>query len=99
MNLTSPLISVVVLNWNGAQVVEGCLRSLQEQTYHPLEVIVVDNASTDHSVDMIRGKFPKFKLVVNDKNLGFGGGNNVGICASQGKYIMIPGWIQNVLRS
>jgi GT2 family glycosyltransferase len=89
MNSASPLISVVVLNWNGAQVVEGCLRSLQEQTYHPLEVIVVDNASTDHSVDLIGGNFPEFKLIVNDKNLGFGGGNNVGICASQGKYIMM----------
>jgi GT2 family glycosyltransferase len=89
MNSASPLISVVMLNWNGAQVVEECLRSLQEQTYHPLEVIVVDNASTDHSVDLIRGKFPEFKLIVNDKNLGFGGGNNVGICTSQGKYIMM----------
>ena len=89
MSSASPLISIVVLNWNGAQVVEGCLRSLQEQTHQPLEVIVVDNASTDHSVDLVRGKFPEFKLIVNDKNLGFGGGNNVGICASQGKYIMM----------
>jgi GT2 family glycosyltransferase len=89
MNSASPLISVVVLNWNGAQVVEGCLRSLQEQTYHPLEIIIVDNASTDRSADLIRERFPEFKLIVNPANLGFGGGNNVGICASQGKYIMM----------
>ncbi len=89
MNPVSPLISVVVLNWNGAQVLGGCLRSLREQTYHPLEIIVVDNASTDHSADLVRERFTEYKLIVNEKNLGFGGGNNVGICASQGKYIMM----------
>jgi GT2 family glycosyltransferase len=89
MNSDSPLISVVVLNWNGAQVLEGCLRSLREQTYHPLEIIIVDNASTDHSTGLVRERFSEYKLIVNEKNLGFGGGNNVGICASQGKYIMM----------
>lgn len=63
--------------------------SLQSQSYHPLEIIVVDNASTDKSVDLIRTGFPKVKLIVNKKNLGFGGGNNIGIKASQGRYIMI----------
>lgn len=85
----SNLVSVVVLNWNGSQVVERCLHSLHEQTYHPLEVIVVDNASTDGSEDLVKKKFPWVKLIVNDKNLGFGGGNNVGIRASHGQYILI----------
>jgi GT2 family glycosyltransferase len=49
----------------------------------------VDNASTDGSVDLIKMRFPDVKLIVNDRNLGFGGGNNVGIRASRGKYIMI----------
>mgnify|MGYP000432702724 CR=1 FL=1 len=85
----SPLISVVVLNWNGYQVLEGCLRSLNDQTYQPLEIIVVDNASTDGSVDFLRQKFQDINLIINGKNLGFGGGNNIGIRASHGKYIMI----------
>ena len=85
----SPLISVVVLNWNGGRIVEKCLMSLRDQSYYPLEIIVVDNASTDKSVDLIKIRFPEVKLIVNDKNLGFGGGNNVGIRASHGKYIMI----------
>src|SRR4030042_16849 len=84
-----PLISVVVLNWNGVRVVEQCLMSLQAQTYHSLEIIVVDNASTDGSVDLIQDRFPDIKLVINTKNLGFGGGNNVGIRASLGRYIMM----------
>ena len=87
--LDLPLISVVVLNWNGSRVVEECLKSLQAQTYNPLEIIVVDNASTDGSADLIRRRFPDVNLIVNERNLGFGGGNNVGIRTSQGRYIMM----------
>jgi GT2 family glycosyltransferase len=89
MDAHSPLISVVVLNWNGRQVVGRCLQSLQGQTYQPLEIIVVDNASMDESVDLVRKKFPNVKLILNERNLGFGGGNNVGIRVSQGRYIMM----------
>ncbi len=85
----SSLISVVVLNWNGSRVIGQCLDSLREQTYRPLEVIVVDNASTDGSAELVKKKFPWVKLVVNEKNLGFGGGNNVGIQESKGSYIMM----------
>jgi len=85
----SPLISVVVLNWNGGRMVEGCLMSVRDQSYHPLEIIVVDNASTDGSADLIKMRFPEVKLIINKKNLGFGGGNNIGIHASRGRYIMI----------
>jgi GT2 family glycosyltransferase len=89
MALSLPLISVIVLNWNGGRVIESCLRSVQAQTYRPLEVIVVDNSSTDGSREFIQERFPNFKLIVNETNLGFGGGNNVGIRASQGRYIMV----------
>ena len=85
----SPLISVVVLNWNGRPVLDNCLKSLNDQTYRPLEIIVVDNASTDGSAGDVRHKFPEVKLIVNETNLGFGAGNNIGIQASQGIYIMI----------
>jgi GT2 family glycosyltransferase len=87
--LGSSLISVVVLNWNGSRLVGQCLNSLRDQTYRPLEIIVVDNASTDGSAEVVREKFPWVKLVVNEKNLGFGGGNNVGIKACGGRYIMM----------
>jgi GT2 family glycosyltransferase len=86
---SSPLISVVVLNWNGYRVVDQCLKSLQDQTYRNLEIIVVDNASTDGSAELIRNRFPDVKLIVNERNLGFAGGNNVGIRASTGRYIMM----------
>jgi GT2 family glycosyltransferase len=84
-----PLISVVVLNWNGSKVLRQCLDSLRAQTYTPVEIIVVDNASTDNSVNLVKELFPDVKLILNEKNIGFGGGNNVGIGASQGRYIMM----------
>lgn len=84
-----PLISAVVLNWNGHDVLDHCLRSLYDQTYRPLEIIVVDNASTDGSVDFLREKFQGVHLIMNEQNLGFGAGNNIGIRASRGRYIMI----------
>jgi GT2 family glycosyltransferase len=87
--LDSDLISIVVLNWNGKQVIEKCLTSIQGQTYHPLEIILVDNASTDGSVELIKKNFSNIKLIVNETNLGFAGGNNIGIRASRGRYIMI----------
>lgn len=85
----NPLISVIVLNWNGIRFLERCLGSLASQTYASLEIIVVDNASTDGSAGLVREKFPQVKLIVNETNLGFAGGNNVGIRASRGRYIMI----------
>jgi GT2 family glycosyltransferase len=84
-----PVISVVVVNWNGLPVIESCLESILCQTYQPLEVIVVDNGSGDGSPDLVRNRFPHVRLIVNGKNLGFGGGNNIGIRASQGQYIMV----------
>jgi GT2 family glycosyltransferase len=89
MESNAPLISVVVLNWNGERVIQTCLESLRAQTYRPLEILVVDNASTDGSVALIRNQFPEIKLIVNERNLGFGGGNNVGIRSARGRYLMM----------
>jgi GT2 family glycosyltransferase len=85
----NPLISVVILNWNGLRFLEACLTSLTAQTYIPVEALVIDNGSTDGSVEWIRVHFPGVRLIENGKNLGFGGGNNVGIRASRGRYVMI----------
>lgn len=89
VKIQSPLISVVVLNWNGNRTIERCLISLYEQTYQPLEILVVDNASTDGSAQLVKERFPGVRLILNERNLGFGGGNNVGIQSSTGKYIMM----------
>lgn len=88
--MVKSLVSVIVVNWNGEKVISDCLESLQRQTYVPLELIVVDNGSTDQSVQMLQERFHNsIKLVENPTNLGFAGGNNVGIQISRGEYIAL----------
>lgn len=82
------LVSVIIVNWNGKVNLKECLDSIFKVKYSPLEVIVVDNGSTDGSVDLIRRKFPSVKIVEAEKNLGFAQGNNLGYEKSTGKYIL-----------
>jgi GT2 family glycosyltransferase len=74
-----PKVWCVVLNWNGADYTLECLAALRTCTYPTLNVIVIDNGSTDDSVSRIKVAYPEILLLHNQKNLGFAGGNNVGI--------------------
>lgn len=81
-------ISVVIVNWNGMDHVLDCLRSIHGQgSSLPMEIIVVDNGSTDGSADAVAREFPSVKLIRNDENLGFARANNIGIRASRGRYV------------
>jgi len=83
-------ISVVVLSWNDKQYLAACLQSLLDsKTARTMEVIVVDNASTDGSPEMVEALFPGVKIIRNAENLGFPKGNNVGVRASRGKYVYL----------
>jgi GT2 family glycosyltransferase len=75
----TPLVTCVLLNWNGWRDTIACLQSLQKLDYSNLRVVVVDNASTDGSVQHIRAAFPEVVLIENDSNAGFAAGNNLGI--------------------
>lgn len=82
-------VTALVLNWNGRRVVGACVRSLLAQDHRPLEVLVVDNASTDGSAEMIERDFPGVRLHRNPANLGFGGGNNVGLALISTTYVLM----------
>lgn len=84
-----PEVSVIVVNWNGLAYLKKCLSSLQRQTYENFETILVDNGSTDGSVEHVRKNFPKVKIIQNKKNLGFAGGVNVGVLNAKGKYVAL----------
>ncbi len=87
---TSIDISVVIVGWNARHYLELCLESLVKAPPHrSIEVLVVDNASTDGSVEMIEAKFPWLKLIKSSENLGFAKGNNVAIRQCQGRYIAL----------
>ena len=83
-------LSIVILCWNDRTVIGDCLRSIFEGTHRTsFEVIVSDNGSTDQSVEFIRKEFPQVRVLENRVNLRFAKGNNVGIQASEGEYVLI----------
>ncbi len=72
-------VGAVLLNWNGADLTIACIESLLSGSLIPDHIIVVDNASTDGSIDIIETKFQQVQIIRNTENLGFSGGNNIGI--------------------
>ncbi len=82
-----PLVSVITVNYNQSAVTCEMLRSLRHVTYPNVEVIVVDNASPSDRPERIREEFPEANLVMSAENLGFAGGNNLGIHQAKGKYL------------
>jgi GT2 family glycosyltransferase len=83
-------LSVVIVGWNAKRYLELCLESLASAPpLRSMEVLVVDNASSDDSVEMIETRFPWVKLIQSPENLGFSKGNNVAIRQAQGRYIAL----------
>lgn len=99
-----PLVSVIVINWNGKRYLPTCLEALRAQTYPRLEVLVADNASTDGSQALVQAQYPWVRLVALPENRGFTGGNNAGIAASTGAIVILlnndtevaPDWVAEV---
>lgn len=88
MNQT--LFSIIIVNWNSRDLLSNCLRSIPNANPNGnYEIIVVDNASSDDSVSMVRREFASVLLIENSENLGFAKATNVGIKASQGDVILL----------
>lgn len=88
----APKVVIIVLNWNGRDDTVECLESLGALEYPNFEVIVVDNGSSDDSVAVIRARFPSIVLLETCANLGYAGGNNVGVrhaISSEADYLLI----------
>jgi GT2 family glycosyltransferase len=83
-------LSIIIVNWKVKDLLEKCLRSIFEQTKNiEFEIFVVDNASGDGSVEMVREKFPQVNLTASSKNLGFAKGNNLAIKKARGRYVLL----------
>lgn len=90
MNFKPGLVSVIVVNWNGAAYLADCLESLQHQSYPDQELLVVDNGSTDGSREWLQTNAEgRFQLILLSANIGFAGGVNTGIRASRGEFIAL----------
>lgn len=106
-----PLVSIIVLNLNNKVLLENCLMSISKNTeYHDYKIIIVDNNSSDNSVNFIKRRFKDVDIIQNKTNRGFSGGNNDGIKYALNKYspdyfyllnndtVVEPGWLDEVVR-
>ncbi|MGI6454967.1 MAG: glycosyltransferase family 2 protein [bacterium] len=83
-------LSIIIVSWNAKEYLERCIESIISGTiHHTYEIIVVDNASHDHSSEMVQEKFPQVRLIQLDNNYGFAKANNIGIRQAQGRYISL----------
>jgi O-antigen biosynthesis protein len=82
-------VSIIVINWNGIKYLEDCLEALLGQVTPNDEVTVVDNDSTDSSVELVQSCFPTVNLLCNDRNLGYAGGANIGLRSGQGDILVL----------
>ena len=105
---SDPLVSVIVVNYNRAELLRECLRSLIRQSYCFLEILVVDNGSSDDSLEVVRTfSDERIQLLSLDENLGFAGGNNIAIQEAKGEFIALinndavaqEGWIEEFVKA
>lgn len=87
--MNTPKISVIILNYNGKKWLKPCLESWKKVSYKPLEIIVVDNDSDDDSVTFLKKNYPWVKLHALKENTGYAKGNNIGVKAATGKYVVL----------
>lgn len=100
-----PEITVVVVNYNGGDYLRGCLGSLARQTFTNFETIVIDNASSDRSLERIVEAPERLTILRQQTNLGFAGGNNVGARAGKGRWLALlnpdteaaPDWLESMM--
>ena len=86
----APVLSIIIVTWNGKRYALECLESIHAHPPKvPIEIIVVDNASTDGTPDAIRTQFPDVNVVENQANLGFAKANNSGVALSRGQYVCL----------
>jgi len=83
-------VSIIILNYNGLHWLGPCLTTVKAQTHQPIEVIVVDNDSTDGSCDFVRDNFREVRLLCLPENRGYAGANNHAAREAQGDFSFLP---------
>ncbi len=82
-------VSAAILNWNGGDLVVRCLRSLLRQTHLPGQRLVVDNGSSDGSLERLRAEDPDLEVIANPRNLGFARAANQAVAAAGGRWLLL----------
>ncbi len=107
MNSSGVKASVVIPNWNGRHWLKGCLDALRAQEYRSFEVLLVDDASSDGSVEYVQAQYPEVTIIKRAVQGGFAKTANTGINASSGEYVVLlnndtlpsPSWLGELIRS
>ncbi len=86
--MKQPLVTIISVNYNQSQVTCEFLESLRNITYKNIEIIIIDNDSPTDNPDIIKEKYPEINLIKSKNNLGFAGGNNIGVKQAKGKYLL-----------
>lgn len=103
----APAITVVVVNYNAGEYLRGCLNSLAAQTFTDFEVILIDNNSTDGSLDLLERRPPQLTILREVENHGFARGNNIGAKVGKGCWLALlnpdaeaaPDWLENLMQA
>jgi GT2 family glycosyltransferase len=85
----SEMVSVIIVNWNGRNLLSDCLNGLRDQAFRQFKTILVDNGSTDGSVAFVSENYPEVKIIALEENSGFAAGNNIAINQAKTKYIAL----------
>jgi GT2 family glycosyltransferase len=104
---SQPLVSLIVVNWNGEKYLPRCLDGIFSQSYPESEVILIDNASSDHSADDLEIRWPGLQVVRLEKNIGFAAANNMGAHIAHGRWLALinndafisPSWLEEMLKA
>jgi len=86
--LNTPLLSIIIPHHGGFEILNNCLTSLSKSIFTNYEIIIVDNKSTDDSIDKIKNKFPNVNILAQNNNLGYAGGCNIGANQAKGKFLL-----------
>lgn len=105
MDSPEPVVSIIILNWNGGKYLPRCLEAVKAQTYPDYEVLVVDNGSQDGSVDGIEAGWENLRVIRLERNLGFAAANNLGARGARGRWLVTlnndaypaPDWLANLV--
>ena len=104
---TQPIVSIIVVNWNGEKYLPGCLDGIFSQSYTESEVILIDNASSDHSADDLEIRWPDLQVVRLERNIGFAAANNMGAHIAHGRWLALinndafisPNWLEEMVKA
>ncbi len=100
-------VSIIIPHWNNVDVLSECLNSISSTDYPDFEIIIVDNASNDNSVEWVKSNYPRVTLIENDKNYGYAGGCNIGADHANGEYLIFlnndtiqeKNWVSNLVET